>query len=121
MLMKTSLNLTKLSALGKEGLGAEGSPQVSPGCHLGALQQDLVGMHCDFLKSGGKINQSNQQAHPPPEVHMNKAYCYRTFAQAVNSSPQKQGHGTTKAAELGGQEGLMLQGGPESDISAPWT
>lgn len=52
---------------------------------------------------------------------MNKAYSYTAFARAVNSSPQKQGHCTIKAAELRGQEGLMLQGGPKSDISAPWT
>lgn len=47
-LMKTCLHLTKLSTLGKEELGAKGTPLVSPGCHLRALQEDLVGILCDF-------------------------------------------------------------------------
>lgn len=45
---------------------------------------------------------------------MNKAYCYRTFVQAANSGPQKQGHGTIKAAVLREQKGLVLQGSPKS-------
>lgn len=92
MLMKTCLNLAKLSALGKDNCWWQKE-----------VHKYLLGVTwvpCNriwwvyiviFKKEGGGvgINQPNQQTHPPPEVHMNKAYCYRTFVRAVNSSPHE--------------------------------
>lgn len=67
------------------------------------------------------MNQPNQQTHPAPEVHVNKAYCSKTFVQAANSGPHKQGHGTIKAVELRDQKGLVLQGSPKTNSFSPWT